>query len=197
MERVISVLKSCKINMIQICKEDINESKLGNEFAKFALPKLQELLICNVANNRSDNLDIEFLPIKKYLQLKKIKWSHDLDAKLGDIIVVYKGTTIVICCIDLKVADDGPHKIYYPQNRLFVGCIDAYSYKRFAEDATGNIPHIYLCMSYDGSEYILIDAIKLRNCIGANKSMFKYNKTKEKYYIPSCWFFDNESKICI
>jgi hypothetical protein len=62
MERVISVLKSCKINMIQICKEDINESKLGNEFAKFALPKLQELLICNVANNRSDNLDIEFLP---------------------------------------------------------------------------------------------------------------------------------------
>ena len=121
MNDIIRTLKECQFEMIQIDKDEISKDTIGNEQAMYYLPKVQERLVCNVANNVANyidnNIEIEFLTIKKYLERKRLKWSKELDAKLGDIIVVLKGTTQVLACIDLKVANDGQNKVYQPQNR--------------------------------------------------------------------------------
>jgi hypothetical protein len=77
---------------------------------------------------------------------------------------------------------------------LFVGCINASSYTWFADNATGDVPHLYLCVSYDGSEFVIIDAIKLAEYINKNsidmKTVYKFSE-KGELYIPSCWIFQN------
>lgn len=193
---VLNTIKACDIEMIQISKEDIKRDKIGGEHAMFYLPKLQELLVCNIANTiaRYTNNTIEFLPIKRYLELMGKTWSKKLDCQLGDIIVVRKGTLDVVVCIDLKVADDGEHTVYFPQHRLFVGCINKTSYDFFARGASGNTPHWYLCTSYNGAEFVIIDAIGLAEFIKVNSinidGIYKTDK-KGNLYIPSCWIFQN------
>lgn len=204
MNDVIRTLKSCRFEMIQIDKDEISKDTIGNEQAMYYLPKVQERLVCNVANNvanyMKNDVAIEFLTIKKYLERKGLKWSRELDAKLGDIIVVLKGTTHVFACIDLKVANDGPNKVYYPQNRLFVGCITDASYELFAKNATRKYPHYYLCTSYDGSEFVIVDAFKLVDYLNDNKiqidTVYKSDVFGSKY-IPSCWVFKHEQYFCI
>lgn len=204
MNDVIIILKGCRFEMIQIDKDEISNDTIGSEQAMYYLPKVQERLVCNVANNVANyignNIEIEFLTIKKYLELKKFKWSKELDAKLGDIIVVLKGTTQVLACIDLKVANDGPNKVYNPQNRLFVGCITDTSYELFAKNATRKYPHYYLCTSYDGSEFVIVDAFKLVDYLKAKNiqidTVYKSDAFGSKY-IPSCWVFKNEKYFCI
>ena len=205
MNDVIRTLKSCRFEMIQIDKDEISKDTIGNEQAMYYLPKVQERLVCNVANNVANyigtgNVEIEFLTIKKYLERKGLKWSRELDAKLGDIIVVLKDTTHVLACIDLKVANDGQNKVYYPQNRLFVGCITDASYELFAKNATRKYPHYYLCTSYDGSEFVIVDAFKLVDYLKDNKiqinTIYKSDAFGSKY-IPSCWVFNHEQYFCI
>ena len=205
MNDVIRTLKSCRFEMIQIDKDEISKDTIGNEQAMYYLPKVQERLVCNVANNVANyigtgNVEIEFLTIKKYLERKGLKWSRELDAKLGDIIVVLKDTTHVLACIDLKVANDGQNKVYYPQNRLFVGCITDTSYELFAKNATRKYPHYYLCTSYDGSEFVIVDAFKLVDYLKDNKiqinTIYKSDAFGSKY-IPSCWVFNHEQYFCI
>ena len=204
MNDVIRTLKSCQFEMIQIDKDEISKDTIGNEQAMYYLPKVQERLVCNVANNvanyMGNDIEMEFLTIKKYLERKGLKWSRELDAKLGDIIVVLKGTTQVLACIDLKVANDGPNKVYYPQNRLFVGCITDTSYELFAKNATRKYPHYYLCTSYDGSEFVIVDAFKLVDYLKDNKiqinTVYKSDAFGSKY-IPSCWVFNHEQYFCI
>ena len=84
MNDVIRTLKGCRFEMIQIDKDEISKDTIGNEQAMYYLPKVQERLVCNVANNVANyigtgNVEIEFLTIKKYLELKKLKWSKELD----------------------------------------------------------------------------------------------------------------------
>ena len=205
MNDVIKILKGCRFEMIQIDKDEISKDTIGSEQAMYYLPKVQERLVCNVANNVANyigtgNVEMEFLTIKKYLELKGLKWSKELDAKLGDIIVVLKGTTQVLACIDLKVANDGQNKVYYPQNRLFVGCITNNSYEWFAKNATRKYPHYYLCTSYDGSQFVIIDAFKLVDYVKAKNikidTVYKSDEFGSKY-IPSCWVFKNEKYFCI
>ena len=204
MNDVIRTLKSCQFEMIQIDKDEISKDTIGNEQAMYYLPKVQERLVCNVANNVAryigNDVKIEFLTIKKYLERKGLNWSRELDAKLGDIIVVLKGTTQVFACIDLKVANDGQNKVYYPQNRLFVGCITDTSYELFAKNATRKYPHYYLCTSYDGSEFVIVDAFKLVDYLNDNKiqinTVYKSDAFGSKY-IPSCWVFNHEQYFCI
>lgn len=204
MNDVIRTLKSCQFEMIQIDKDEISKDTIGNEQAMYYLPKVQERLVCNVANNvanyMKNDVEIEFLTIKNYLERKRLKWSREFDAKLGDIIVVLKGTTQVFACIDLKVANDGPNKVYHPQNRLFVGCITDASYELFAKNATRKYPHYYLCTSYDGSEFVIVDAFKLVDYLNDNKiqidTVYKSDAFGSKY-IPSCWVFKHEQYFCI
>lgn len=204
MNDVIRTLKGCIFEMIQIDRDEISKDTIGSEQAMYYLPKVQERLVCNVANNVanyiSNSVEIEFLTIKKYLERKGFKWSKELDAKLGDIIVVLKGTTQVFACIDLKVANDGPNKVYNPQNRLFVGCITDTSYELFAKNATRKYPHYYLCTSYDGSEFVIVDAFKLVDYIKDKKiqinTVYKSDAFGSKY-IPSCWIFKHEKYFCI
>ena len=204
MNNVIRTLKGCRFEMIQIDRDEISNDTIGNEQAMYYLPKAQERLVCNVANNVANYIgsttEIEFLTIKKYLELKKLKWSKELDAKLGDIIVVLKGTTQVLACIDLKVANDGPNKVYNPQNRLFVGCITDTSYELFAKNATRKYPHYYLCTSYDGSEFVIIDAFKLVDYLKDKNiqinTVYKSDAFGSKY-IPSYWIFKHEQYFCI
>ena len=204
MNNVIRTLKGCRFEMIQIDKDEISKDTIGNEQAMYYLPKVQARLVCNVANNVANyignNVEIEFLTIKKYLERKGLKWSRELDAKLGDIIVVLKGTTQVFACIDLKVANDGQNKVYYPQNRLFVGCITDTSYELFAKNATRKYPHYYLCTSYDGSEFVIVDAFKLVDYLKAKNiqidTVYKSDVFGSKY-IPSCWVFKNEQYFCV
>ena len=204
MNDIIRTLKECQFEMIQIDKDEISNDTIGSEQAMYYLPKVHERLVCNVANNVANyidnNIEIEFLTIKKYLERKGLKWSRELDAKLGDIIVVLKGTTQVLACIDLKVANDGPNKVYNPQNRLFVGCITDTSYELFAKNATRKYPHYYLCTSYDGSEFVIIDAFKLVDYLKDNKiqinTIYKSDAFGSKY-IPSCWIFKHEQYFCI
>lgn len=204
MNDVIRTLKECRFEMIQIDKDEISNDTIGSEQAMYYLPKVQERLVCNVANNVANYIgntaEIEFLTIKKYLERKGLKWSKELDAKLGDIIVVLKGTTQVLACIDLKVANDGPNKVYNPQNRLFVGCITDTSYKLFAKNATRKYPHYYLCTSYDGSEFVIVDAFKLVDYLKAKNiqidTVYKSDAFGSKY-IPSCWVFKHERYFCI
>ena len=204
MNDIIRTLKECQFEMIQIDKDEISKDTIGNEQAMYYLPKVQERLVCNVANNVANyidnNIEIEFLTIKKYLERKGLKWSRELDAKLGDIIVVLKGTTQVLACIDLKVANDGQNKVYYPQNRLFVGCITDTSYELFAKNATRKYPHYYLCTSYDGSEFVIIDAFKLVDYLKDKNiqinTVYKSDAFGSKY-IPSCWIFKHEQYFCI
>lgn len=204
MNDVIKTLKGCRFEMIQIDRDEISNDNIGNEQAMYYLPKVQERLVCNVANNVANYIgsttEIEFLTIKKYLERKGLKWSKELDAKLGDIIVVLKGTTQVLACIDLKVANDGPNKVYYPQNRLFVGCITDTSYELFAKNATRKYPHYYLCTSYDGSEFVIVDAFKLVDYLKAKNiqidTVYKSDAFGSKY-IPSCWVFKYEKYFCI
>ena len=204
MNDIIRTLKECQFEMIQIDKDEISKDTIGNEQAMYYLPKVQERLVCNVANNVANyidnNIEIEFLTIKKYLERKGLKWSKELDAKLGDIIVVLKGTTQVLACIDLKVANDGPNKVYNPQNRLFVGCITDTSYELFAKNATRKYPHYYLCTSYDGSEFVIIDAFKLVDYLKDKNiqinTVYKSDAFGSKY-IPSCWIFKHEQYFCI
>lgn len=204
MNDIIRTLKECQFEMIQIDKDEISKDTIGNEQAMYYLPKVQERLVCNVANNVANyidnNIEIEFLTIKKYLERKRLKWSKELDAKLGDIIVVLKGTTQVLACIDLKVANDGQNKVYHPQNRLFVGCITDTSYELFAKNATRKYPHYYLCTSYDGSEFVIIDAFKLVDYLKDKNiqinTVYKSDAFGSKY-IPSCWIFKHEQYFCI
>lgn len=204
MNDVIRTLKGCRFEMIQIDRDEISKDTIGNEQAMYYLPKVQERLVCNVANNVANyignTVEIEFLTIKKYLERKGFKWSKELDAKLGDIIVVLKGTTQVLACIDLKVANDGPNKVYNPQNRLFVGCITDTSYELFAKNATRKYPHYYLCTSYDGSEFVIVDAFKLVDYLKDKNiqinTVYKSDAFGSKY-IPSCWVFKHEQYFCI
>lgn len=198
---VLNTLKACEYKMIQISQNFIKYDNVNGEKALYYLPKQQELLVCNVANNVTryvSNNQIEFLTIKEYLKLKGEQWSKSRDCEMGDIIVVRKGTLDIVACIDLKVADDGEHTTYFPQNRLFVGCINASSYTWFAEFASGNVPHWYLCVSYDGSEFVIIDAIKLAEYVNKNnidmKKVYKFGK-KNEIYIPSCWIFQNINRF--
>ena len=194
---VLNTLKSCEYKMIMVSKDRIKYDKVNGENASFYLPKQQELLVCNVANNVVKfvgNNQIEFLPIKEYLALTGKEWSKNYDCEMGDIIVVRKGTFDIVAHIDLKVADNGEHTTYFPQHRLFVGCINVASYEWFASNASGNVPHLYLCASYDGSEFVIIDAIKLAKYVDRNniniKKVYKVGK-KGELYIPSCWVFQN------
>lgn len=75
MNDVIRTLKGCRFEMIQIDKDEISNDTIGSEQAMYYLPKVQERLVCNVANNVANYIcsttEIEFLTIKKYLELKK------------------------------------------------------------------------------------------------------------------------------
>lgn len=199
LNEIIAVFKQFRIKMTQIDRSKILNDKVGGEDAMFSLPKQQELLVVNVINNSVLCNSIEAFTLKDYLRIfKNENWTKEADCKYGDIIITDRDTHEVICHIDLKVADDGIHKVYYPQNRLFVGCITGYSFTYFTYyNVPENPPHIYWCMSFDGSQFIFVDAAKLKTAVGTNREIFKTDPETGKHYLPSAWLFKNENKICI
>lgn len=206
---IINAIKRCKFQMFEVSKDEMNEYNINNKSATYYSARAQEYIICNVLNNMLPS-HLYCYPVMKYLKLKKYQYTPWRESRLGDIIIVDKSSANLdaVCCLEIKVADDGEHPFCHVKNRYFVGCINQTSYNNFAMNTTGKprvVPHLYLCLSYEGSEFVIVDSSRLVECVERCKKQGEkvfvfggYDENgKPKYYIQSYYIFNHENEVCV
>lgn len=205
---IISTIKRCNFQMFEVSKDEMKEYIINNDFATYYSARAQESIVCNVLNNVLPP-HLYCYPVMKYLKLKNHQYTPWTESRIGDIIIVDKSSANldVVCCLEIKVADDGEHPFCHVKNRYFVGCISQTSYNNFAKKhyrQTNSCAHLYLCLSYEGSEFVIIDSNRLVECVERCRTQGEkvfsfggYDKNgKPKYYIQSYYIFNHENEVC-
>lgn len=127
----------------------------------FELAKNQEKLLANELKRLSS--EYEILTIEEYCQKKNMRYSPEVDSKVGDI-VIYKGGKIAFC-IDLKVS----------KSKTMVGTPTMISLVNFQ----GNTKHYYICSNIDGTNIRVLSANNIYNYITSGKGEVKTSKHRK------------------
>ena len=127
----------------------------------FELAKNQEKLLADELKKLSS--EYEILTVEEYCQKKKMRYSPEVDSKVGDI-VIYKGGKIAFC-IDLNVS----------KSKTTVGTPTMLSLVNFQ----GNTKHYYVCSNIDGTNIRVLNANNLYNHISSGRGEVKTSKTRK------------------
>ena len=127
----------------------------------FELAKNQEKLLANELKRLSS--EYEILTIEEYCQKKNMRYSPEVDSKVGDIVIYKEGK--IAFCIDLKVS----------KSKTTVGTPTMLSLVNFQ----GNTKHYYVCSNIDGTNIRVLSANNLYNYITSGKGEVKASKDRK------------------
>ncbi len=127
----------------------------------FELAKNQEKLLANELKKLSS--EYEILTIEEYCQKKNIRYSPEVDSKVGDIVIYKEGK--IAFCIDLKVS----------KSETTVGTPTMLSLVNFQ----GNTKHYYVCSNINGTNIRVLSANNLYDYITSGKGEVKVSKDRK------------------